>query len=313
MPDRTLRVGQYTLSITHSDKVLFPQNGITKGDVVDYYAEIANVMLPLVRGRPTTMQRLPDGLSGETFFQKDAPSYFPHWIKTISIKQKTGNINTHYVLCENAATLVYLASQACITPHVWLSRKNKLGYPDRMIFDLDPPKDFKVARQTAQRLRALLEDELGLNSLMMITGSRGLHVVIPLEPRASFDTVRAFALDIARLLVSRDPTQLTLEQRINKRQGRMFVDTLRNIQGQTAVAPYALRALPGAPVATPIEWNEISKISSARQFTIKNIFQRLDRKGDPWAAITRQSQSLSQPRQRLDKLLENQRNRPLNP
>lgn len=295
-----LRIGNHSVAISRADKVLFPDDNITKGDIINYYRRIATRMLPLIRGHPVVMQRFPDGLYREGFYQKETPEYFPDWITRVTVEKERGHI-TH-VVCENAATLVYLANQACITPHLWLSRKDKLQFPDRMIFDLDPEKDFKSACITALRLRKLLQ-ETGLQALLMTTGSRGLHVVVPLDRKNDFETVRSFAQDAARILVKHYPDQLTTEQRLNKREGRLFIDTLRNAYAQTAVAPYALRAKPGAPVATPVRWNEMTKKDfSAQKYTIKNIFRRLESQGDPWPGAFRRGQSLGRPRRRLEEL-----------
>jgi bifunctional non-homologous end joining protein LigD len=247
------------------------------------------------------MQRFPDGIEREGFFHKDVPNYFPDWIPTVSVEKEKGRI-TH-LLCDNSATLVYLANQACITPHIWLSRKEKLHHPDRMIFDLDPGRDFESVLEAASCLRALLE-EIGLRTLVMTTGSRGLHLVVPLDRKSDFDVVRSFARDVAEACASRHHERLTTEQRVNKRRGRVFLDVMRNAYAQTAVAPYALRAKPGAPVATPIEWDEVAQGDfSARRYTLKNIFRRLDDKGDVWAHFSRWSCSIAKSRVALDDML----------
>jgi bifunctional non-homologous end joining protein LigD len=295
-------VGRRTVEISNPDKVLFPDDGMTKADLADYYARIAETMLPHVRGRPATMQRYPDGIEGETFFQKDIPNYFPDWIKTVEMA-KEGGIVTHLVI-EEAATLVYLANQACITPHVWLSRADRPHHPDRIVFDFDPPgKEFAVIRDAARRLRDILE-ELGLVPFVMTSGSRGLHVVAPLKRTAEFDEVRTFARGVAELLVGRHPDRLTTEHRKNKRGRRIFVDTMRNSYAQTAVAPYAVRARAGAPVAAPLDWDELGRGFEPRKYTIANVFRRLARKDDPWAKIERQARALDAPRKKLDELKE---------
>jgi bifunctional non-homologous end joining protein LigD len=304
MPGETVRVGAHTIEVSNMDKVLYPDDGLTKGDIVEYYRRISSTMLPHTRGRPVGMERFPDGLKGESFFQKNAPDYFPDWIPTVSVKKEKGHV-TH-VVCENQATLVYLAGQACITPHIWLSRKDKLDYPDRMIFDLDPVKSFESVRGAAGCLRDLLE-ELDLQTFVMTTGSRGLHLVVPLDRHSDFDTARSFARDVAGVCARRHPERLTLEQRVSKRQGRVFLDVMRNAYAQTSVAPYALRAKPGAPVATPLEWEEVTRGKlSPRQYTIKNIFKRLEQRGDLWEKISGPRSSLTQARSRLDKVLAKQ-------
>lgn len=295
-------IGRRTVEISNPDKVLFPDDGITKADLADYYARIAETMLPHVRGRPATMQRYPDGIEGETFFQKDVPNYFPDWIKTVEMAKEGGTV-THLVI-EEAATLVYLANQACITPHMWLSRADRPHHPDRIVFDFDPPgKEFTPIRDAARRLRDILE-ELGLVPFVMTSGSRGLHVVAPLKRTTDFDEVRTFARGVAELLVGRHPDRLTTEQRKNKRGRRIFVDTMRNSYAQTAVAPYAVRARAGAPVAAPLDWDELGRGLEPRKYTIANVFRRLARKDDPWAKIERQARALDAPREKLDQLKE---------
>src|SRR5487761_439909 len=297
MADQILRIGRRKVAISKADKLFFPDDGITKGGVVAFYRRIADVMLPLMRGHPIVMYRLPDGLQHEGFYQKDAPADFPSWIPRVTVEKEGGHMR--HVVCEDAATLVYLANQACITPHLWLSRKDKLDHPDRMVFDLDPPQEFAAARNAALQLKDLLED-LGLRAFVMTTGSRGLHVYVPLDRRSNFDSVRSFARGAADLLARRYPAKLTTEQRLNKRRGRLFLDTLRNAYAQTSVAPYALRAKPGAPVAMPLDWTDLAKGHlSPQQFTIENVFRRIDKKGNPWAGISRHSYSIAQPARRL--------------
>lgn len=283
----TRKVGKHNVEITHGEKILFPHSGITKNELVDYYERIAPTMVPYLKGRPLTMLRYVNGIAQEGFYQKDASSYFPTWIKKLAVKKKEkGAVN--YVICDNAATLVYLANQVCLTPHIWLSRAPKIDFPDRMIFDLDPgtKTDFSVVRITAKKLKKILEAH-GLAPFVMTTGSKGLHVVVPIKPKHDFDYVRAFARTIAEELVAEDTKRLTLEIRKAKRRGRLFVDILRNGFGQTGVAPYAVRAREGAPVATPLEWSELTSDMTPRRYTIKNIFKRLARKGDPWEHIDR--------------------------
>jgi bifunctional non-homologous end joining protein LigD len=208
-------------------------------------------------------------------------------------------------VAENEETLVYLADQACITPHTWLSRVDRLDRPDRLVFDLDPSKeDFSAVRAAARRLGDLLEDELGLARFAMTTGSRGVHVVVPLRRDHDVDEVRRFARDVARVIAERYPDDLTVEARKAKRGDRILVDVARNGWAQTVVAPYAVRPKPRAPVATPLDWSELSDSRLGPQrWNVRNLFRRLDRDGDPWAAIARSARSLGAPRRRLDKLL----------
>lgn len=284
MADKEITVDGRTIEITHPDKMFFPENGYTKWDMVKYYERIAPMMLPHMQGRAVTMLRMTDGIHGESFYHKETPAYFPDWIKRVPLPKEAGV--THYVICDTAAALTYLAGQACITPHLWLSRFDKPHNPDMLIFDLDPSgTDFEMVRKAAFALKDVLV-KLELPVYVKTTGSRGLHVVSPLDRGSTFDDVRAFADDVADYLARQNPAELTVEQRKEKRTGRVFIDTLRNSYAQTAVAPYALRARPGAPVATPITWEELkqSKIQP-QSFDMGNIFERLAKVKDPWAKI----------------------------
>ncbi len=289
--ESSVRIGRRVIEITHAEKVLFANGGITKRDLVEYYERIAATMLPHLRGRPIAMERYPDGIHSQRIFQKNTPAYYPAWIKTVSLPKKNGVVR--HVTCDDAATLVYLANQAVITPHTWLSRIDEPNHPDQMIFDLDPSnEDFRVVCDTAKRLRERLL-EWGLTSFVKTTGSRGLHVLVPLNHRADFEAVRAFALRIAADLAESDPERLTTEVRKSKRQGRIFVDTARNAYAQTAAPAYAVRPRLGALVAAPLHWNELDgRGLEPSLFNIRNIFHRLDKLGDPWKDVRRHAQML---------------------
>jgi bifunctional non-homologous end joining protein LigD len=299
---RSVRVGRRTVEVSNPGKVLFPDDGTTKGDLVDYYRRIAQRMLPHLRGRPVAMERYPDGIGGQRIFQKDVPDHFPDWVDRVKVEKEQGSLQQ--VVCEHPATLVYLANQACITPHVFLSRTDRLDRPDQLIFDLDPPgDDFEDARKAALWLRSLLE-ELGLQSFAKTTGGKGLHLTVPLDRREGFDTVRAFARDVAGVLVRRHPGQLTIEQRKQRRDGRLYVDVMRNAYAQTAVPPWAVRARPGATVATPLHWSEVEQPAlRPSRFTIHTVFERLGQE-DPWEGLRRRGRSLSNARRRLAALLD---------
>jgi bifunctional non-homologous end joining protein LigD len=301
--ERRIRVGRRTVELSNPEKVLYPGDGITKADLVEHYRRVATLMLPHVKGRPAAMERFPDGITGERIFQKDVPRYFPSWIRRVTVRKVGGSLRQ--VVCDDAATLVYLANQACITPHVWLSRADRPDHPDQMIFDLDPAGDrFEDARVAALSLRSLL-DELDLPSFVKTTGGKGIHVTVPLDRRADFDTVRHFARDVAAVLVARDPKRLSVEQRKDKRRGRLYVDVMRNAYAQTAVPPYVVRARPGATVATPLAWREVTDRSlEPSRFTLGTISRRIERVKDPWQGLRRQARSLSKARHRLAALLE---------
>lgn len=305
---RQLRFGRYTVELSSLDRVLFPDVGVTKGDLVEHYRRVAGRMVPHLKGRPVSMQRFPGGIEEEGFYQKAAPDYFPDWIRRVTIGKEGGTVE--HVVCDNAATLVYLANQGCITPHVWLSRVDRLDHPDRLIFDLDPPgDDFDAVSFAAGRLRELL-GELGLDPYPMATGGRGLHLIVPLDRGADFDAARGFAKDVADLLAARHPDRLTTETRKNKRRGRLFLDYLRNAYAQTAVPPYAVRARPGAPVAVPLAWEELSDRSlRGGSWNTRNVLARVEGKNDPWEGMARRARSLSGPRRKLDRILDRRESR----
>jgi bifunctional non-homologous end joining protein LigD len=306
VPGQRIRVGRLSIEITHPAKVLFPADGITKWDLVDYYRRIAAWMLPHLRERPLAMERYPDGLGQASFFHKAVPSYYPDWIERVTVKKEGGTITQ--AVCSDAATLVYLANQACITPHVWLSRVTRLNHPDQMVFDLDPPgenfqpESFASVLATARSFGELL-DELELPVYVKTTGSRGLHLAVPLDSEEEFDSVRAFARQLARIVVSRDPEQRTLEQRKDKRFGRVFLDINRNAYAQTIAPAYAVRARPGAPVSMPLDWSDLdSKNLRPDGVTIRTVFDRLEKRGNPWRDFRRRAASLNRARRKLEKL-----------
>jgi bifunctional non-homologous end joining protein LigD len=289
-----------SVTISRPDKALFP-DGITKADLAGYYEAVAPAMLPHLAGRPLNLERYPDGIEAQRIMQQRAGKHFPDWIERVTVPKEGGTVE--HVVASDADTLVYLADQACITPHAWLSRADRLNRPDRLIVDLDPSNGSPADVRRAARDMGDLLRHLELEPFAMTTGSRGFHVVVPLRRRADFDEVRAFARDLAQLAAERDP-KLTVEQRKAKRGGRILVDVMRNAYAHTAVAPYAVRARPGAPVATPLHWDELedSKLRSDR-WNIRTARERLERDGDPWADINGSARALGAARRRLDAAL----------
>lgn len=284
-----LRLDGRVVEIGNEDKVFFPDEGITKGAFVEYHAKIAARMLPYVVGRPLSMKRFPDGIAGKSFFQKEAPEHFPAWIERAAVPKENGTVR-HPVI-RRPADLVYVAGQACIEPHVWLSTVESLRRPDRMIFDLDPSiDDVAVIREAARAVRDVLED-IGLAAFLMTSGSRGYHVWVPLRAEEDFDAIRRLSRGIARAVVDRDPDAFTVEHRKSKRGDRVLIDYWRNGYAQTTIPPYGVRALAGAPVATPIDWDELGRVEP-RTYTIRNVFRRLGRKDDPWRDLGRHARSL---------------------
>ena len=224
MTEKRINLDNQSFTAKRLDKVLFPGHALTRGDLIAYYKRIAPTMLPYMKERPLTMQRFPDGIEAGGFYQKEAPDYFPDWIQRTAVRVQEDDREQEQLICNNAAALLYLANQACITPHIWLSRAGKLDYPDKLIFDLDPPtNEFDPVRRAARDLRDLLQ-EIDLASFVMTTGSQGLHVVVPLDRRANFDTVRDFAHNVAEHLAKRHPHRLTAALNKEKRQGKLFLD-----------------------------------------------------------------------------------------
>lgn len=295
------------LLVRHPDKVMFPGEGLTKADLAEYYERVAPLMLPHVRGRIVTMHRFPDGIEGDGFWQKRLPESHPEELRSEVVRKAGGRLEE--LVVTDTRSLRYLVDLGCITPHVWLSRVPAIDDPDRLIIDLDPPHsdadaDFADVRWAARRVRELLE-ELGLRSWVMTTGSRGLHVVVPIAAQRSFDTVRHIAQGIATVARNRYPEQLTTAHRKAARGQRVLLDIWRNAYAQTAVAPYAVRAIPGAPVATPLAWRELDRPGlNAHRYTVGNLFRRLAQIDDPWVELGACAQSLDAPSERLAQLLE---------
>lgn len=289
-----------TVQVTRPDKPFFPDDGISKGDLVGYYRQVAPAIIPYLRDRPLVMGRYPDGITGQRIVQKNASRHFPDWVRKTEVKKKDGAVC--HVVCDRPATLVYLANQACIELHVFLSHLGALDRPDQLVFDLDPPDEehFGDACRHALDLRELLAGELGLTAYVKTTGGKGLHVHVPLRPEEDFDSVRGFARDAAALLASRSPRELTLEQRREQRGQRLYLDLMRNAYAQTVIAPYAVRARPGAPVATPLHWAELSDGGlNPRQFSLRTMADRLAGSPDPWEGMARRRRGVAVPRRRL--------------
>ena len=297
-----MKIDGHEILLTHENKPMFPNSGITKGDVIDYYQKIANYMLPYLQDRPLTLHRFPEGIHHNGFFQKNAADYFPNWIKTTKVKKKDGWVN--HVICDSAATLIYLANLGTLTFHITLSKIDKLDYPDKLIFDLDPPNGaFGQVVASAETLRSLLENELGLTTYPMLTGSSGIHLVVPLDQSENFDGVRAFAKNLAAYLAKKHPKDFTIKIRKDQRKGRLFLDYLRNSYAQTAVCPFTVRAFENAPIAVPIGWNELQNgIQNARAYTIDTILDRLKNKSDPWKDFGKKPHHLNDAKAKLEKL-----------
>ena len=298
----TIRAGRHAVEIPRPDKPLFP-DGTTKADLARYYERAAEAMLSHVGGHPLNLERYPDGVERPGIFQQRAGAHFPNWIGRVRVPKRGGSVE--HVVADQAATLVYLAGQACVTPHAWLSRRDRLERPDRIIFDLDPSEGGSADVLVAARTIGELLRDLELRAWPMTSGSRGYHLMVPLQRRADFDTVRRFTHAVAELAAWREPRLFTVEQRKAKREGRILIDVLRNAYAHTAVAPYAVRARANAPVATPLHWEELSD-SKLRpdSFTLREVPTRLEQEGDAWRDVSAHAQTLTRPRRLLQRALE---------
>ena len=287
--------------ITHPEKVMFPDDGITKGDLAKYYETIAPLMLPHLKGRPVTMERYPAGIGKKGFWQKDVSKGFPEWLERVAVPKKDGVV--HHPVVTDLRSLLWVTNQNTITHHVWISRVPELYYPDICVFDLDPSRDDPPSvRAAAIGLRDLL-DELGLPSWIKTTGSKGFHIVVPLDGKSNISEVARFAGTVGRLFVSRAPEHLTQEFSKVDRQGRIYVDTGRNGYSATFAAVYTVRAKPGAPVSAPCTWEEVEKGKvNPDSFTLRNLPARIKKTGDLWAEMLRKRPSLKKPIGRLKRM-----------
>jgi bifunctional non-homologous end joining protein LigD len=284
--------GARTVKLTHPERELWPQDGLTKRDLYDYFGAVAGVMVPHVRDRPVSLQRFRGAVEDGGFFQKEIPKGAPEWIARVEVPKHGGVV--HHLLANDRETLQWLAQQGCVTPHVFTARADRLDRPDRLVVDLDPShEDFGAVRRAALACGAALRDR-GLEPFAMVTGSRGIHVVVPIKrTRTTEDVlawVRAFAADLAEA----HPDALTTEFRKAKRDDRLYLDVARNGVAQTVVPPYAPRPRPGAPVATPLRWEELEDDGLRPDgWTLKTVLARLDDLGgDPWAEIAKAARAL---------------------
>lgn len=288
--------------ITHPEKVLFPDDGITKGDVAAYYQAVAPVMVPHVRGRPVTMERYPAGIGAKGFWQKDVSKGFPSWLQRVEVPKKDGVV--HHPVVNDAESLLWTANQNTITHHVWPSRLPDLGHPDLCVFDLDPSNDdVAEVRSAAIGLRDLLET-LGLPSWVKTTGSKGFHIVLPLDGKTDMNAAEQFANAVGTLFVSLAPDTLTQQFSKADRGGRIYVDTGRNGYSATFAAPYTIRAKRGAPVSAPCTWEELERGTvSPGTFTLRNMPDRIAAVGDLWADLRRRGRSVKRPLQKVQAML----------
>ena len=284
--DYDFKVGKTTLHLTNQNKLYFPDDGITKGDIIEYYNAVADFILPYLKNRPQSMNRFPNGINGPGFYQKDVDlDKVPSWLKTEKIFSESNNAFIDYLICNDKATLLYMANLGCIDINPWNSTIKKMDYPDWVVIDIDPEKeDFAAVVQTALTVKEVM-DELEAPCYCKTSGATGLHVYIPLGAKYHYDTVKIFAELIAQEVHARLPESTSLERSIKKRNHKIYIDYLQNRKGQTLAAPYSVRPKPGATVSTPLEWQEVNHSLSPSQFTIKNMIKRLEEKGDVWEPV----------------------------
>jgi bifunctional non-homologous end joining protein LigD len=273
------------LNLTNLDKVFWPEEGYTKGDLVEYYDKIAPIILPYLIGRPESLHRHPNGWEGKSFFQKDIKNKVPEFVRTEEIWSESNNADIRYLLCENKETLLYLANLGCIELNPWNSRIENLDNPDYMVIDLDPAKrPFKELVKVAQEANKLLTEACEAHYIKT-SGKKGLHIFIPLGAKYDYDTVRTFSELLVRILHKRLPDLTSIERTPSKRGGKIYLDYLQNRRGQTIAAPYSVRPWKGATVSTPLRWEEVNSKLDPSKFTIKTIWKRLEKHGDLWERI----------------------------
>jgi len=273
------------LKLTNLDKVYWPEEGYTKGDLIEYYEKVSGYILPYLKDRPESLLRHPNGINGKSFFQKDIAQLNAKWLKTQNIFSESNDKNIKYLVCNDEETLIYMANLGCIEINPWFSRIDNLEKPDYFVIDLDPEEiEFDKVIETARCVKEVL-DEAGARSYCKTSGATGLHIYVPLGAKYDYDAVKEFAHIIAKLTYNKIPGITSLERSPSKRKHKVYLDYLQNRRGQTLAAPYSIRPRPGAPVATPLEWSEVKTGLKPSDFNIKNIFRRLGHRGDIFQKI----------------------------
>lgn len=286
------------VTVTHPEKVLFPADGITKGDLAEYYDAVADVMLPHMARRPVTLERYNAGIKGPKVFQKNVEKGFPDWLERVQVGKKDGVVN--HVIATDARGIIWLANQNSITSHVWVSRAPRIDYPDVMVIDLDPSDDDEKRLRKAALLTRDVLTELGLESWVKTSGSKGFHIMVPLDAKSNYGAVARFAHGVGELLVKLDPKNFTREFYKKDREGKIMVDTGRNEYSATFAAAYSVRPKNGAPVSAPCTWPEVEKGKvGPMTFTLKNVPKRVAKLGDVWEDLLKTKQSLKKAISRL--------------
>lgn len=309
-----VQVDGRTLSLSNQDKVLFPRDGYTKGDLVRYYRDVAPYILPHLRDIPLTLQRYPDGIDGQSFFEKHLPRGLPSWVPTAKVSSPEGQRKiTEYMLCDDEATLIYVANLAAIVLHVWTSHVQTIEEPDYVFFDLDPGEKctLKTLAGVALEMRDLLQT-IGITTLTKTSGGMGMHVVVPLAPGYSYDTAKIFAEAVAKHMAQADPERITLDRSLKTRdQSAVYLDYLQVGRGKTIVSAYSVRARDGAPVSMPLDWSEVESLAKKRtgapsdafaKFNMRTALPRLKVEGDLWSGKAWKKQRLEPAIKKAQKL-----------
>jgi bifunctional non-homologous end joining protein LigD len=296
-----VKIGKHAVSITNRKKVYWPKEGFTKGDVIDYYDRMTDHILPYLKGRCLSLKRNPNGINDKGFYHKDAGENAPAFVDVFKIKAESNNKIIDYIVCNNKATLLYVANLGCIEINPWNSTTKKIGHPTWMVIDIDPSDEntFTEVVDTALATKMIL-DKAGVSSYCKTSGASGLHVYVPLKNKYDYVTVKDFARLIATLVQEQLPETTTLERSLSKRGPKIYIDFLQNRTGQTLASVYSLRPVPGASVSTPLEWKEVNHQLSPQQFTMQNIFQRLKKKGDLFVPVLNEANSIEKALKKLN-------------
>lgn len=285
-PDYEIKIGKQTLKLTNQNKIYFPDDNITKSDIVDYYFEIAPIILPYLKDRPQSLNRFPNGIKAPSFFQKDLNrDVIPEWVHTEKVHSDSNKEYLNYLICNDKETLVYMANLGCIEINPWNSKLKDLDKPDWLVIDLDPEDiPFTEVIKTALETKNVF-DEMDINSYCKTSGGRGMHIFVPLAAKYEYDVVRNFANLIAKKVNERLPEITSLIRQPAKRKKKVYLDYLQNSRGQTLASPYSIRPRKFGTVSTPLDWKEVNSKLHPTNFTVKNTLKRLDKKGDLWKPV----------------------------
>jgi bifunctional non-homologous end joining protein LigD len=296
---KKIKVGGRALELTNLNKVFWPKEKYTKGDVIEYYEEIADVILPYLKDRPQSLLRWPNGIIGASFFQKESSTLGADWIKRIAIKSEHQEKTVDYLLCQDKASLIYLANLGCIDFNPWNSTTKNLDNPDWLIIDLDPEKtSFQNVITVANEFRTLFE-QLEITSFPKTSGKRGMHLYIPVGAKYTYEQVRQFAQLLSIKVHEKLPKLTSIVHDPSKRKGKVYLDYLRNSKGQTAASVYSIRAYKGATVSTPLKWSEVSSKLDPADFTMKNMMKRIQKEGDLFKGVLGKSIGMEKVLQKL--------------